>query len=86
MNFIKSLFSDKDGSMSSKRLVMFLLTGVFILIIIVNLFWGKVVEASLVSSLVALMWYIYGLVFGENVTNIFNKKTDAPQPPKQDGQ
>jgi ABC-type Na+ efflux pump permease subunit len=48
----------------------------------VNLFWGKIVEASLVSSLVAIMWYIYGLVFAENITDTIKKAkgVDATTP------
>jgi hypothetical protein len=79
---IKSMFTDKDGSVSMKRFVMILLTFLFILIVIVNLFWGKIVEASLVSSLVAIMWYIYGLVFAENITDTIKKAkgVDATTP------
>jgi hypothetical protein len=73
--FIKSLFSDKDGSISSKRLIMFLLVFTFVFIVYTNLFSGKTIDASLLSSLVALIWATLGSVFGENVTNIF-KKTD----------
>jgi hypothetical protein len=74
--FVKSLFSDKDGSVSSKRLVMFALVFTFLGIVFVNLFWEKIVEDGLLNSLVTLIWATLGSVFGENVTNVFSRKPD----------
>lgn len=69
--FIKSLFSDKDGNISSKRLVFFSLVYTFIFAVFYNLFTGKNMDASLLSSLVSLIWATLASVFGENVTDIF---------------
>lgn len=77
--FIKSLFSDKDGSISSKRLILFALVFTFLFIVFVNLFSGKIIDATLLSSLVTLIWATLTSVFGENITSVF--KQDKPADP-----
>lgn len=72
----KGIFLDKDGSYSSKRIVMFILTALFAVVTAVNLFTGKNLDATLKDQLFYLIVYIFSLVFGENVTNIFKKPTD----------
>jgi len=74
-SFFSSLFADKDGSISSKRMVFFSLVFTFLFVIYVNLFTGKNIDPSLFSSLVALIWATLASVFGENVTDIFKKTT-----------
>lgn len=71
--FIKSLFSDKDGSVSSKRLVMFLLTTLFISVTIINIWTGKNLDETLKNQLFYLLVYVISVVFGENVTGMFKK-------------
>lgn len=75
MKFIRSLFSDVNGSISSKRLVMFALTGVFILVTLVNLFTGKNIDDVLKSQLFYLVIWVLSMVFGEQVVGIFKKPT-----------
>jgi hypothetical protein len=72
--FIKSLFSDKDGSISSKRFVMFTLVLSFVVIIFVNLFTGKALKATLEDQLFYLVIYVLISIFGENMAEIFKKK------------
>lgn len=71
--FIKSLFSDKDGSVSSKRLVMFLLTFLFIAVTLYNIITGRNLDETLKNQLFYLLVYVISVVFGENVTGMFKK-------------
>jgi hypothetical protein len=71
--FIKSLFSDKDGSVSSKRLVMFLLTFLFAGVTVYNIITGKNLDETLKNQLFYLLVYVISVVFGENVTGMFKK-------------
>ena len=72
--FIKSLFSDKDGSISSKRFVMFLLVLSYVTIIFVNLFTGKSLKDTIEEQLFYLIIYVLATVFGEGIAEIFKKK------------
>lgn len=72
-DFIKSLFSDKDGSVSSKRLVMFVLTFLFIAVTIINIWTGKNLDETLKNQLFYLLVYVISVVFGENITGAFKK-------------
>lgn len=72
--FIKSLFSDKDGSISSKRTVMFMLVIAFVFIVMVNLFSGKKPAEVLIDQLFYLVIYSLASVFGEQIADIFKKK------------
>lgn len=74
MNFIKGIFTDKDGSPSSKRIVLFLFVLAFIFICMVNLFTGKALNTVLTEQFYYLVVYSLSLVFGENITNLFKKK------------
>jgi hypothetical protein len=76
--FIKSLFSDKDGSISSKRFVMFTLVLSFVVIIFVNLFTGKSLKDTLEDQLFYLVIYVLISIFGENMAEIFQKKPPTP--------
>lgn len=71
--FIRSLFSDKDGSVSSKRAVMFTLVLTFLIIVFVNLITGKSIKDVLQDQLFYLVIYSLASVFGENITQIFKK-------------
>jgi uncharacterized membrane protein len=77
--FIKGVFTDKDGGYSSKRIVLFLLTVVFVFISLVNLFTGKNLDETLKNQLFYLLVYTISVVFGENVTGLFKK----PEPPQK---
>lgn len=79
--FLLSLFSDNNGSASSKRMVLFMLVIVFLITCLVNLFAGKELQADLRVDLVTLILTAFGFVFGEKVTDIFTKKSDQPNTP-----
>jgi hypothetical protein len=72
-DFLKSLFSDKDGSVSSKRLIMFALTALFMIVTIVNIWTGKNLDETLKNQLFYLLVYVISVVFGENITGVFKK-------------
>ena len=74
--FIKSLFSDKDGSISSKRFVMFALVLSFVIIMFVNLFTGKSLKDTLEEQLFYLVIYVLATIFGEGIADIFKKKKE----------
>lgn len=81
MNFLKAIFTDKDGSPSSKRIILFLLVSTFIVVIFVNLLMGKSLSSTLADQLFYLVIYALATVFGENITSIWNKKPDqTPKP------
>lgn len=69
----KSILMDKDGTLSSKRIVMFLLTFLFIGITIYNIRTGKNLDETLKNQLFYLLVYVISVVFGENVTGMFKK-------------
>ena len=69
--FITGILTDSDGNPSSKRVVMFLLTFLFIGVSIANVVSGKDLEATLKSQLFYLLCWMFSVVFGEKVVNIF---------------
>jgi hypothetical protein len=72
-NFIKGILTDKDGSLSSKRLIMFLLTLAFLIVSFINLWTGKNLDETLKNQLFYLLVYVISTVFGENITGLFKK-------------
>lgn len=74
--FIKGILTDSDGNPSSKRIVMFLLTFLFIGVSITNLTTGKDLESTLKNQLFYLLCWIFSTVIGEKVINIFNPKEE----------
>jgi hypothetical protein len=72
-NFIKGILTDKDGSLSSKRVVMFLLTIAFLVVSFINLWFGKNLDETLKNQLFYLLVYVISTVFGENITGLFKK-------------
>jgi hypothetical protein len=72
-NFIKGILTDKDGSLSSKRLIMFLLTVAFLIVSFINLWTGKNLDETLKNQLFYLLVYVISTVFGENITGLFKK-------------
>lgn len=82
--FIKGILTDSDGNPSSKRVVMFLLTFLFIAVTIVNLITGKNIEETLKNQLFYLICWMFSVVFGEKVVNIFAKKSNKEEKEKSD--
>lgn len=80
--FIKGVLSEPDGTPSSKRVVMFMLTVLFIAISIINIWSGKKLDEMLGNQLFYLLCYVFAIVFGEKVVNIFKK--EEPKPPVND--
>jgi len=61
MKSFKDFFLGPDGDTSSKRLFLFLFVLLAVLYIVVNLFWGKELKASVEEY---LFWTIWGFFFG----------------------
>jgi len=70
---MKSILSDVNGSLSSKRLVMFILLAMFIAHCITNLTTGKALSPTIGDQLFYMLIWVSGTVFGEQVTNLFKK-------------
>lgn len=70
---IKSILQDKDGILSSKRVVLFVFTFLFVGISIYNVITGKNLDETLKNQLFYLLVYVLSVVFGENVTGMFKK-------------
>lgn len=76
MKFLKGIFTDNDGSPSSKRVILFLLIGTFLTVVLTNLWMGKELSGVLAEQLFYLIIYTLSTVFGEKVTGIFGKRKD----------
>lgn len=74
MKFITSLFSDINGSVSSKRLVMFTLLAVFGTCILVNLFTGKNLDPTFKDQLYYAFLWVVTAIFGEQITGLIGQK------------
>ena len=70
---MKTILSDVNGSLSSKRLVMFILLAMFIAHCITNLITGKALSPTIGDQLFYMLIWVSGTVFGEQVTNLFKK-------------
>ena len=70
---MKSILTDINGSLSSKRLVMFILLAMFIAHCITNLTTGKALSPTIGDQLFYMLIWVSGTVFGEQVTNLFKK-------------
>ena len=70
---MKTILSDVNGSLSSKRLVMFILLAMFIAHCITNLTTGKALSPTIGDQLFYMLIWVSGTVFGEQVTNLFKK-------------
>jgi hypothetical protein len=82
--FLSGLLSDSNGTPSSKRMVMFMLTVLFIFILIVNLWTGKNLDETLKNQLFYLLCWMFSMVLGERVVNIFGKKNPVKTDTKTD--
>lgn len=76
-NFIVNLFQDVNGSVSSKRMVMFFLVIVFSICVLVNLFTGRNLDETFKSQLFYVMLWVISSVFGEQITKLFNKNSPS---------
>ena len=70
---MKQVITDINGSLSSKRVVMFILLAMFIAHCITNLTTGKALSQTLGDQLFYMLKWVSGTVFGEQVTNLFKK-------------
>jgi hypothetical protein len=70
---MKQVITDINGSLSSKRVVMFILLAMFIAHCITNLTTGKALSQTLGDQLFYMLIWVSGTVFGEQVTNLFKK-------------
>lgn len=77
--FFKDVLSDNDGRGSSKRVVMFIFTFLFVGVTINNVITGKDFDSTLKNQLFYLLCYLFAIVFGEKVVDAFKK--DDPTPP-----
>lgn len=71
--FLKEMLSGSDGLISSKRTVMFIFTLLFVGVTIVNLSTGKNLDETLKNQLFYLVIWTLTMVFGEQITNLWNK-------------
>lgn len=76
--FVRGILTDKDGSPSSKRVILFLLIAVFVTCVFVNLFMGKSLSQTLAEQLFYLVIYALATIFGENITDLFRGKSKEP--------
>jgi hypothetical protein len=70
---MKQVITDINGSLSSKRVVMFILLAMFIVHCITNLTTGKALSSTIGDQLFYMLIWVSGTVFGEQVTNLFKK-------------
>lgn len=71
INFIKGVLSETDGTPSSRRVVMFILTLLFVGVVIYNAITGKVIDATLKDQLFYLLLWIFGVVMADKVMTTF---------------
>lgn len=67
IQFIKGVLSESDGTPSSRRVVMFLLTILFIGIVIYNIVTGKNLDETLKNQLFYLLVWIFGVVLADKI-------------------
>ncbi len=82
--FIKGVLSESDGTPSSRRLVMFILTFLFVGISLYNVITGKNLDDVLKSQLFYLLIWIFSVVFGDKVVTALkgtNPGGDRPKDP-----
>ena len=77
MNWLREALSGKDGDMSSKRLMSFILVCLFTVYFFVNLFTGRFLKASLEEYFFYLLVIMYVGVTSETWTT---KKKDEIKP------
>ena len=70
---MKGIITDINGSLSSKRVVMFVLLAMFVAHCVTNLITGKALSPTLGDQLFYMLIWVSGTVFGEQVTNLFKR-------------
>lgn len=90
--FIYLVLSEK-GIPSSKRVAFFFLLFIFVLVIVVNIIWGKVLDATLGSQLYYMLNALLIAIIGSNVLDTVkeikttqsnnNATVGAPSPTQQ---
>jgi hypothetical protein len=81
MKHIIESLKDINGSISSKRVIMYAAFLLFATEIIANIFWCKTLENSLQVQLFSLLLTCLGLVFGEQAKTFIDaakNKIDKP--------
>ena len=85
INFIKGVLSETDGTPSSRRVVMFILTLLFVGVVIFNAVTGNVIDPTLKDQLFYLLIWIFGVVMADKVVTSFKGATggggDRPKDP-----
>lgn len=76
INFIKGVLSETDGTPSSRRVVMFILTLLFVGVVIYNAITGKVIDATLKDQLFYLLLWIFGVVMADKVMTTFKASAE----------
>lgn len=76
--FIKGVLSETDGTPSSRRLVMFILTALFCGVSLYNLVTGKNLDETLKNQLFYLLIWIFSVVFGDKVVSALKSNTPPP--------
>ena len=70
IKFIKSMLAGKDGTISSKRSVMFLFALLFAGIVVSNHITGLNVDSTLKEQLFWLLIWLVSMVFGEQIPDM----------------
>ncbi len=91
MNVFKSILTGIDGTLSSKRVVLFLIVFVFIAVVVVNLYdKTRILEHNLQDQLYQFLVINLSLVFGEGAIGTVKGglknigiKDPADTPPQQ---
>ena len=71
MKFIKGVLSESDGTPSSRRVVMFLLTLLFIGVVVYNIVTGKNLDDTLKNQLFYLLVWLFGVVMADKIAVAF---------------
>lgn len=78
MKFIKGLLSESDGTPSSRRAILFILTLLFVGIVIYNIITGKNLDDTLKSQLFYLIVWLLGAVVVDKVAVAIKSGTTPP--------
>jgi len=77
MNF--KFLNGSNGDQSSKRLVLFIVTTLWVIYFFANLFWGKILKQTLEDNLLYMVVTFFIGVAAEKVVNNVAKKMEAPK-------
>lgn len=83
IKFFKAMLSGSDGITSSKRVVMFIFTLLFVGLTIANFVTGKNFDETLKDQLFYLLIWCISMVFGEQIPEMISSwKGKKEEPPK----